>query len=278
MLVRELARTPAGLVGSVLVAGFLLMAIFAPLIAPHGPFELSQPSLASPGSGGALFGSDQLGRDIFSQVVHGTRVAFIVGVLAAATSIALGMIIGAVSGYFGGRVDDLLMRTAEVFQVTPRFILALAMVSILGPGLEKVIFVIGFLSWPQAARVIRAQFLSLREQEFAEASRLLGLSHARIMFRELLPNAAPAAVVIGSLEIAHAILVEAGLSFLGLGDPDVMSWGVMLNNAQSVLHQAPWMSVFPGMAVFLLVLAFNLLGDGINEMLDPKQRVTRGRR
>jgi peptide/nickel transport system permease protein len=191
-------------------------------------------------------------------------------VSAAAAATTLGIAVGGLAGYYGGRVDALLMRTSELFQILPQFILALLIVALFGSGLEKVIFVIAILGWPLTARLVRAEFLSLKQREFVEAARALGTSDLGIGLRVLLPNALPPAIVAGSLGVAQAILLEAGLSFFGLGDPNRMSWGLMLNNAQGFLRRAWWMSLFPGAAIALAVLAFNLFGDGINDALNPR--------
>jgi peptide/nickel transport system permease protein len=193
-----------------------------------------------------------------------------VGVCAAATAVLLGILVGAVSGFYGGWTDAVLGRTTELFQVVPRFVLALLVVALFGGGLWKLILVIGVLSWPQAARVVRGQFLGLRGAAYVDAARVLGLRNTRIIFSEILPNVLAPVVVIASLDVAGAILLEASLGFFGLGDPNRMSWGLMLNNAQAHLRQAWWMSVFPGLAISLAVLGFNLTGDGLNDAANPR--------
>lgn len=264
-------HSPSAVFGLAVVLLFLLVAIFSSLLAPADPFAISPRTIQAP-HGGNLMGTDSLGRDTFSQFIHGTRVSLAIGFLAAALGMLIGVIVGAIAGYYGGRVDAFLMRVTEAFQVMPRFILALVIVAMLGSGLNRIIIVIGLLSWPPAARLIRAQFLSLKQQEFVEAARAIGVRPRAIIFREILPNALPPAIVIASLDVAHAILLEAGLSFLGLGDPSVMSWGTMLHQAQRFLTQAWWLSVFPGAAILLVVLGFNLIGDGINEAQNPRLR------
>ena len=191
-------------------------------------------------------------------------------VLAAATSLILGVIIGSVAGYFAGRTDDVLMRATEYVLVIPRFFLALLIVAMLGAGIAKIVLVIGLLEWPEVARVVRAQFLTFREREFVLAARALGLSHRRIIFKEILPNAIPPAIVVASFLVARAILLEAGLSFLGLGDPNLISWGSLLSEAQERMWSSMWLAIFPGMAMSLLVLCVNLFGDGINDVLNPR--------
>jgi peptide/nickel transport system permease protein len=268
---RRFRRNRAAVFGLGVVGLFGLVALLAPALASVDPFAISRASFQPPGEA-YLMGTDALGRDVFSQLVHGARVSLTVGLLAAAVAIAIGIVVGATSGFYGGRLDAVLMRITEMFQVMPRFILALVVVALLGGGLDRIIAVIGILSWPPAARLVRAQFLSLKEQEFVEAARSIGVSRPRIVVSEILPNALPPAIVAGSLDVAQAILLEASLSFLGLGDPNAMSWGTMLQEAQRYLRQAWWLSAFPGAAVFLTVLGFNLVGDGLNDALNPRLR------
>jgi peptide/nickel transport system permease protein len=260
--------------GGVVVLIAVATAALAPLIAPHDAFGLGMPELRPPG-GDTLLGTDALGRDVLSRLIYGTRVSITVGVLAAGLGLLIGVTVGAISGYFGGKVDAVLMRITEMFQVIPRFILALVVVAMLGSGMSRIILVIGFLSWPPSARLIRAQFLALRDREFVQAARVAGTRNRTIIIREMLPNAIAPAVVVGSMDIAQAVLLEASLSFLGLGDPNSVSWGTMIQEAQPYLRDAWWLSACPGVAIFALVLAFNLLGDGINDALSPHQRSPR---
>jgi peptide/nickel transport system permease protein len=264
-------RNRAALFGVCSLAVLLAVAAGANVIAPHGPFELSSDTLAAPGGAYAL-GSDQLGRDVLSRVLFGTRVTLLVGLSAALIAVTIGALIGAIAGYFGGWADSLLMRLVELFQVLPSFFLAIMIVSVFGPGVAKVIVVIGVLSWPRAARLARAQFLTLKEQNFVAAARTLGLGNAAIIVGEMLPNAASPLLVQGSLDVAAAILTEAGLGFLGLSDPTVLTRGAMLQDAQRHLLDAWWIAMFPGLAICLTVMAFNLIGDGLNDMLNPRLR------
>jgi peptide/nickel transport system permease protein len=250
---------------------FVLAAIFAAQLSPYDPFALGEDALAPPQSKHWM-GTDDLGRDTLSRVLHGARVPLLVGFLATATSLILGVLIGSVSGYFGGLIDSVLMRATEYVLVVPRFFLAMLVVAMLGTGVMKIILVIGILGWPEAARVVRVQFLTFREREFVLAARALGSGHAKVIWRQILPNAIPPAVVVASILVARAILLEAGLSFLGLGDPNLISWGSLLSEAQERIGASIWLAIFPGSAISLLVLCVNLFGDGINDVLNPKLR------
>jgi peptide/nickel transport system permease protein len=257
--------------GLVIVVLVILVGLFAPLIAPFGPFELGGARLAPP-QAAHLFGTDHLGRDVFSGVLYGTRTSLEVGFLSVALSVLLGITVGAISGFYGGWIDDALMRLTEVFQVMPRFFLALVIVAMFGADLWGTIFVIGILSWAEIARLVRAEFLSLRERPFVMAARAYGARDTAIIFREILPNALTAVIVAASLQVPSAILLEASLSFIGAGDPDVMSWGRMLNNAQQYMRQAWWVALFPGLAISLTAMGLALLADGINDFLNPRLR------
>ncbi|MDQ7840878.1 MAG: ABC transporter permease [bacterium] len=267
---RRFRRSRAGVFGLSLVVLLVVVALAAPLLAPRDPQTTSLVTLNPPGIPGHPLGTDNLGRDILSGVLWGSRVSLTVGVCAAATAVLLGVLIGSLAGFYGGWADAVLGRVTELFQVIPRFVLALLVVALFGSGLWKLIAVIGILSWPQAARVVRGQVMALRGAAYVDAARVLGLRNARIIFSEILPNVLAPVVVIGSLDVAGAILLEASLGFFGLGDPNLVSWGMMLNNAQAHLRQAWWMSVFPGLAISLAVLGFNLMGDGLNDAADPR--------
>ena len=259
------------LIGLVIVVIALIAGILAPLLAPYGPFELVGQRLAPP-QVEYLLGTDHLGRDVLSGVLYGTRTSLEVGFLSVLLSAVLGISIGATSGYYGRLIDDLLMRMTEVFQVMPRFFLALVIVAMFGADLWGTIFVIGILSWAEIARLIRAEVLTLRERPFVMAARAYGAGDGRIIFREILPNALTAVVVAASLQVPSAILLEASLSFIGAGDPDVMSWGRMLNNEQQYMRQAWWTALFPGLAISLTAMGLALLADGINDFLNPRLR------
>jgi len=268
---RQFRKNRAAEISLYVIILFILAAALAPLFSPYDPFALGDDTLLGP-NGEHWMGTDDLGRDTLSRVVYGARVPLIVGFLATAASMLIGTVIGALSGYFGGRTDSILMRATEYTLVVPRFFLALLVVAMLGTGIMKIVLVIGLLGWPEAARVVRAQFLTFREREFVIAARAIGAGHLNVIFREILPNAVPPAVVVASILVARAILLEAGLSFLGLGDPNLVSWGSLLSEAQERISASVWLAVFPGAAISLLVLCINLFGDGINDVLNPKLR------
>lgn len=268
---KKYKRNRAAVWGLYIVAFFLLLAILSPWIAPFKPLGIGKDSFVRPNLT-YLIGTDDLGRDLFSGILWGARVSIMVGLLAALTSTLIGVIIGGIAGYYGGWIDDLLMRITEFFLVIPRFFLVLVIVALFGNSIWNIILVIGVLSWPVTARLVRVEFLSIKEKEFVESARSVGASDLKIILDHILPNATPPIVVSGSLQIARAILMEAGLSFLGLGDPNQISWGMMLYNAQRFLRHAWWTATFPGLAIFLVVMGFNLVGDGINDALNPKQK------
>ena len=262
-------RNRGGVVGLVIVASFILTALIGPIAWPHDPIRVSGDLLLGP-SLDHPFGTDNVGRDVLALVMAGASLSLTVGLFAAAGSLLVGGLVGSVAGYVGGKVDAILMRISEFFQVMPAFLLALVIVAIMGSNVWLVISAITLSIWPQTARLMRAQFLSLREREFVLSARALGFPHTHIIRKEIIPNAMAPVIVQGSLDTGHAILIEAGLAFLGLGDPNVQSWGEMLQRSQIYLLSAWWMSIFPGLAIFLVVLAVNLIGDGLNEALDPE--------
>lgn len=274
---RRFLGTPSGVVGLVLTLAVLVLAVFAESVAPHDPFR-AVGSPFQPPTGKHWMGTDDLGRDIFSAVVAGARTSMTVVVAVSAISGTIGIALGAVAGYRGGLVDDGLMRVTDMFQSVPRFFLALLVVALFGSGLSNLILLLGLTSWPLLARVVRAQTLSLRERDFVEAARALGASHLRIVIGHILPHLLPAALVIIALMGSRVILLEASLSFLGLGDPNAMSWGLLANNAQRFMRVAWWMAVFPGLAILVAVLGLNLLSDAINNALNPQLHRRQGDR
>ena len=266
-------RNRAGVVGILLLGGIIILAILVPILSPYPPLKtgVGDPYVR-PFSREYSFGTDDMGRDILSGVLHGARMALLVGILAAGTSTLIGILVGAISGYFGGMLDEVLMRITDLFLTLPIMLLALVIVALFGNKIQNIIIVIGILSWPGTARLLRAEFLSFKEKEFVEAARAMGIGDREIIFDEILPNAIFPAVVNASLQVATAILTEAGLSFLGAGDPNLASLGRMLNNAQRFYRQAWWMAVFPGIILFLTCLSLNLVGDGLNDYLNPRLR------
>ena len=259
---------PLGVAGLVVVAGIVIAAVLAPWISPYGPNDanLLHP-LAGP-SAQHLLGTDQLGRDIWSELVYGSRVSLTVGFAAAAMATIAGTAVGAVAGYAGASADTLLMRVTEVFQTLPRLVVAIVVVALFGSGISKLIIIIAVFAWPQTARVVRSGIRVVRRADYVEAARISGMPPHLILLQEILPNVLPAIVVVASLDVAEAILTEAALSFFGLGDPNRVSWGGMLNQAQQYLQQAWWMALFPGLAVAAVVLSFNIMGDGLTDTLE----------
>lgn len=270
LALRRFRRNPAGMVGLVLTVLLLGLGLMANVLKPGDPFAYAGQPLQPP-SAEHWFGTDNLGRDILSAALHGMRTSAVVVLWVVLIAAALGVAIGALAGYRGGLVDDALMRFTELFQTIPRFFLVLLVLALFGSGMDNMILVLGFTSWPMLARVVRADALSMRERQFVEAARSLGATNTRILVRHILPNLVPAAVVVIALLASRIILLEASLSFLGLGDPNAMSLGFLVSNAQRFIRVAWWMSVFPGIALALAVMAVNLLGEGLNDSLTPNR-------
>jgi peptide/nickel transport system permease protein len=266
-----LVHRPAALVGLGLLLAVVLMALLAGVVMPGDPLRAAGPPLTAPSARYPL-GTDDLGRDMWAMVLYGSRTSLLVGLAVALVSAVLGIAIGGGAGYYGHLVDDVLMRLTELVQVVPRFFLVLVAAALFGPSLWLTIGLLGLTFWPAVARLLRAQVLSVREREFVLAARALGAPTRQILWRHVLPNALPVVVAAAALQVGTAILVEAALSFLGLGDRTLLSWGYLLNGAQPFLRVAWWMSVFPGAAIALTVLAVNLVADGLNDALDPRLR------
>ncbi len=260
---------PIGLVILILVA---LAALLAPVIAPDGPFRLGGPRLAGPGTDGHLLGTDHLGRDMLALIVYGARVSLLIGLVAASISLVVGVTIGSIAGYFGGWVDLVLSRLTDMFLIIPAFFLIIVIVATLGSGIFYVMIVIGLTAWPTSARLMRAQALSLRERTFIQALRALGESSPRILVKHIIPNGIQPLIANASLDIASAILIEAGLSFIGLGDPNRATWGRMIFDGRTTITFAWWASILPGIAIVITVLGFYLVGDGISYVLSPRNR------
>jgi len=267
---RAYARNKGAVAGIVVVLLVCLLAAIAGLLFPFSPWDMQGAPFQPPGEPDFMLGSDSLGRDVAAGIAYGARVSLLIGAVSTCVALLLGVSLGAIAGYAGGVVDDAIMRFTEFFQTVPSFILAIVLVAIFSPSLGSIVIAIAIVSWPPVSRVVRAEFLSLRSREFVQAAEVLGHSHAAIVFREILPNALAPVIVLASLMVANAILLESGLSFLGLGDPNLMSWGFMIGAGRSVIRLAWWMSVFPGLAIFLTVLALNLVGEGLGDALNPR--------
>ena len=268
---RRFARNRGALIGSVILLVVVFFALFGPLMFPESPWRMVQRPFLPPFTHDGLpLGTDALGRNVLAGLVHGARVSLMVGLVSTAVALLIGVPVGALAGYFGGWVDDALMRFTEFFQTIPSFALAIVLLAIFQPSLSYVILAIAIVSWPPVARLVRGEVLSLRSREYIEAAILSGQSSMQIILRQVLPNALPPIIVLASLMVATAILLESSLSFLGLGDPNVMSWGYMIGAARTVLRTAWWLSFIPGIAILLTVLALNLIGEGLNDALNPR--------
>jgi peptide/nickel transport system permease protein len=247
------------------------MALTAPLLFPGDPLAMVTKPFLWPGQDAAhVLGSDSMGRDVLAGIVHGSRISLFVGLAATALGLSVGILVGAMAGFFGGWVDTLLMRVVEIFQTLPNFVLLVVLVAILQPSATTVTLAIAIVSWPMVARLTRAEFRAIREKDYVMAARSLGFKNARIIFGEVLPNALPPLIVTSSVMVATAILMESALSFMGLGDPNVVSWGSMIGNGRELIRTAWYLTLLPGLAIVFTVLALNLIGDGLNDALNPR--------
>jgi peptide/nickel transport system permease protein len=266
-----LLRNPAGVLSLAFLTLVALAGLAAPYLYPEDPLSMVARPFLWPGMNAAYpLGTDSLGRDVAAGLVWGTRISLLVGVAAMVLGVSIGLLVGAIAGYFGGRTDDLLVKLIEIFQTIPNFVLLVVVVAIAQPTLTTVIVAIGFVTWPVTARLVRAEFRSLKEKDFVLAARSLGYGHARVIAREILPNALPPIIVSSSVLVATAILLESALSFLGLSDPNHVSWGSMIGAGRELLRTAWYLSAIPGFAIVLTVLALNLLGDALNDALNPR--------
>jgi len=272
-LLRRITRHHLALTGLIILIPMFFCAIFAPVITPHDPIEpdikniLSSPSFAHP------FGTDTLGRDVLSRIIYGTRISLLVGFVSVGIAILIGMILGAISGYYGGVIDELMMRFVDLMMCFPTFFLILAVIAILEPSIWNIMIVIGLTSWMNTARLVRAEILSIKNKEYVMAAKAQGLSESRIIFRHVLPNAISPVYVVATLGIGGAILTESALSFLGIGvQPPTPSWGNILTQAKDNIEVAWWLSVYPGLAIFFTVMGYNLLGEGLRDIFDPRRR------
>lgn len=270
--VRAFARNQSAVVGFVLLTAILVLSVAGPFLYPVDPYDMVDMPLLPPGSEFVPLGTDYLGRDILAGIIGGARATLAVGGTAAIISVVIGILAGSFAGFFGGRVDAALIKLTEFFQILPPLLLAMVLVTIFGPTLTTIALSIGVVSWPQVARLARAEFMKIGRLDYVSAARTAGAGNLYLIFRVILPAALPPLVVAAGLSIGAAILFEAGLSFLGLGDPNVMSWGLIIGQNRDYLLTAWWPVTLPGIAIFLTVLAISLVGDGINDALNPKLR------
>ncbi len=268
MYIRNFSAVCAMLV----LISIIILAIFGPSLYPTDPFEMVWMPFSPPGQEGFLLGTDYLGRDLMAGLVHGARVSILVGISAAFMSVVIGITIGALAGYYRGTVEEILMRLTEFFQVLPTLLFSMVIVALFGASLPMIVIAIGLVSWTAVARITRAEFLRIRELEFVLASRASGASDFRLIFSVILPNALPPIIVQAALMVGSAILFEAGLSFLGLSDPNIVSWGQIIGSNRQYILDASYTVTVPGLAIFITVLAISLVGDGLNDALNPKLR------
>jgi peptide/nickel transport system permease protein len=270
---REVARNRPALVGLVLMLLVVATATLGRWFFPGDPWDMAGSPMLWPGEDAEHpLGTDFMGRDLATGLVSGAGVSLLIGLVSTFISAFVGITIGALAGYYRGQVDAVLLRVIEVFQTVPSFVLAVVLVALFKPSVATVVFAIGIVSWPPTARLVRSQFLQLREREFVLAGRTAGMSHARLILTQILPNALPPVVVVSTLAVAHAIQTEAALAFLGLGDPNVMSWGTIIGSGREQVTDAWYICGLPGLAIVVTVLAFNLLGEGLNDAMNPHLR------
>jgi peptide/nickel transport system permease protein len=268
---RRFARNRPAALALAFLAFVVVLALGAPLAFPGDPFRIVGRTFLPP-FGAYLFGTDSLGRDIAAGIAHGGRTSLMVGLVATFFAVSVGTFLGAVAGFYRGWIDDALMRFTEFFQTIPTFLFAIVLVAIMSPSRGSIILAIAVISWPPIARLVRGEFMAMREREFVQAAICLGMTDLTIIFRQILPNVVSPIIVAGSLMVATAILIEAALAFLGLGDPNAMSWGFMIGAGRSFLRDAWWLCAIPGIAILLTVLSINLVGEGINDALNPRLR------
>ena len=269
--VRRFARNRGAVIGCLVLLAVIVVAALAPVMYPQSPWRLvGRPFLAPFALDRFPLGTDALGRDVKAGLMHGARVSLLIGLVSTAVALLIGVPLGGLAGYAGGLVDDALMRFTEFFQTIPSFALAIVIVAILQPSIASIVLAIAIVSWPPIARLVRGEVLSLRSREYVQAAITLGQTTPRILLSQVLPNTLAPIIVMASLMVASAILLESSLSFLGLGDPSLMTWGYMIGAGRTRLIEAWWLSFFPGVAIFLTVLALNLVGEGLNDALNPR--------
>lgn len=270
-LLRRLARNRAAVMGTGFLLFLAVISLSAPWLFPKGPFAAVGEPFAPP-SWKHWFGTDSLGRDIAAGIAYGGRVSSLIGLAATAAAVVVGTVVGAIAGYYKGRIDNLLMRVTEFFQTIPAFLLAIVLITMMSPSNASIVIAISIVSWPPVARLVRGEFLRLSGLDYVQSAVCLGMSDVRIILGEILPNALSPLVVSGSLMIATAILTEAAVSFIGLGDPNAMSWGFIIGAGRSYLREAWWICTIPGIAILLTVLSINLVGEAINDAMNPRLR------
>ena len=270
---RRFAANRGALVGLVLLCAVVLLALFCSLLFEESPWAMvADPLLPPLQNRDYPLGTDMLGRDLAAGLAYGARVSLLVGVVSTLVAVIFGILVGAIAGFYGGRADDILMRCTEFFQTIPQLAMAVVLVAIFRPSIYSIVGTIAVVSWPPVARLVRSEFLSLKQREFVQAAIVIGQTPARIIVTQILPNAMSPIIVTASLMIATAILTESSLAFLGLGDRNMMSWGYMIGASRTMLREAPLMSVLPGVAILLTVLAINLIGEGLNDAMNPQLR------
>jgi peptide/nickel transport system permease protein len=271
--IRRFARNRAALIGFLLILVVIVSALTAPYFFPRNPMRIvGRPELWPFQNWRFPLGTDSLGRDIAAMIAYGARTTLLIGLFASMTATLIGVSVGATAAYFGGWIDEVLMRVSELFQTIPNLIFVLTIVSILGQTITNITIAVGVVTWTSLARLTRAEFLSLRDREFVQACRSMGMGSFRIIVREILPNALPPVIVLSSLVVASAILFESAVSFLGLGDPNIASWGGLIGSGRTLIRTSWYICAVPGIAIMLTVLALNLIGDGLNDALNPKLR------
>lgn len=270
---RRLRKNKLAMVSLVFLVALILVAVFAPLVAPYDPYASDMPKALQGPSSQHLLGNDELGRDILSRIIYGARISLKVGLIAVSIALSVGMVVGSLAGYYGGRLDNIIMRFMDIMLAFPSILLAIALMAVLGRGVENAIIAIGIVSIPEYARIVRGSVLSVKENEYVQAARAIGNNDLQIIFKHILPNVMAPVIVRGTLGISTAILETSALGFLGLGVvPPFAEWGTMLGSGRGYMFNAPHLVFFPGIAITLTVMAFNLLGDGLRDALDPRLR------
>jgi len=272
-MIRNIIRHKLALIGLIILIPMFLSALLAPIISPHNPVEPDMKQILSPPSIAHPFGTDTLGRDVFSRVMYGSRISLLVGFVSIGIAVMIGIVIGAISGYYGGMIDEVFMRFVDLMMCFPTFFLILAVIALLEPSIWNIMIVIGLTNWMGIARLVRAEILSIKNKEFVLAAKAQGFTEKRIIFNHVLPNSLTPVYVVATLGIGGAILTESGVSFLGIGvQPPTPSWGNILTQAKDNIEVAWWLSLYPGLAIFLTVMGYNLLGEGLRDIFDPRRR------